>query len=159
MSVPKLSREDFINVVRNAPLVSIDLVLRNSRGEVLLGLRRNEPAAGFWFVPGGSIRKGERLDDAYERVAKDELGVKLSRRDARLLDVYEHLYDKNFTRMDGFGTHYVVLGYEARLDIDALKLPPERDDQNSSFKWMSVEELLDSPDVHQNTKLYFTSIA
>jgi hypothetical protein len=56
-----LNRSDFHSVVRLAPLVSIDLIIRNARGEVLLGLRNNEPAKGLFFVPGGIIRKQERL--------------------------------------------------------------------------------------------------
>ena len=40
----RLSREDFLTVVRLAPLVSLDLVVTNPRGEVLVGLRTNRPA-------------------------------------------------------------------------------------------------------------------
>jgi len=49
-------------------LVSIDLIIRNARDEVLLGLRSNEPAKGFYFVPGGMIRKGERLGEAFASI-------------------------------------------------------------------------------------------
>jgi colanic acid biosynthesis protein WcaH len=155
MAKPKLPQEDFIEVVRNTPLVSIDIVARSKRGEVLLGLRKNEPAKGYWFVPGGSIRKNELLDEAYERITRDELGARLLRKDARLLGVYEHIYDTNFAGIDGFGTHYVVIGYEATLDMEAEALPSDRDDQNAGFKWMGVEELLAARDVHRNTKIYF----
>ena len=36
-----LSPDDFHSVVRLAPLVSIDLIIRNAYGQVLLGLRNN----------------------------------------------------------------------------------------------------------------------
>ncbi len=52
-----LSREDFATVVRSTPLVSIDLLVENRRGEYLLGRRNNRPAQGFWFVPGAGFRK------------------------------------------------------------------------------------------------------
>jgi len=48
-----LSQEDFATVVRSTPLISIDLVVENERGEFLLGQRTNRPAQGYWFVPGG----------------------------------------------------------------------------------------------------------
>ena len=47
-----------------ATLVSTDLIIRNARGEVLLGLRNNEPTKELFFVPGGIIRKQERLHEA-----------------------------------------------------------------------------------------------
>jgi hypothetical protein len=46
-----LSQEDFATVVRSTPLISIDLIVENERGEFLLGKRTNRPAQGFWFVP------------------------------------------------------------------------------------------------------------
>ena len=65
-----LSPDDFHSVVRLAPLVSIDFIIRNARGEVLLGLRNNEPAKGFYCVPGGIILKQERLHEAFARILK-----------------------------------------------------------------------------------------
>jgi len=53
----RLGREEFLEVVERAPLVSIDLIVRRGDGLVLLGRRTNEPAKDFWFVPGGRIYK------------------------------------------------------------------------------------------------------
>ena len=53
-----LSKEDYLRVVRDAPLVSVDLIVRDAQGLVLIGLRQNRPAQGSWFVPGGVIRAG-----------------------------------------------------------------------------------------------------
>ena len=44
MSGHRLSTQDFLTVVRLAPLVSLDLVVLNHRGQVLVGLRTNRPA-------------------------------------------------------------------------------------------------------------------
>ena len=46
-----LELETFKTVVASTPLVSIDLIVRNRQGQVLLGLRTNRPAQGGWFVP------------------------------------------------------------------------------------------------------------
>ena len=54
-----LDEGTFKSVIENAPLVSIDLVVKNSLGQYLFGYRTNRPAKGFWFVPGGRIHKGE----------------------------------------------------------------------------------------------------
>lgn len=57
--------EKFLQTVDATPLVAIDLIVPNQNGGYLLGHRVNKPAQGFWFVPGGRIRKNERLDDAF----------------------------------------------------------------------------------------------
>jgi colanic acid biosynthesis protein WcaH len=49
----KLPLTDFKKIVESTPLISIDLVVRNDQGSVLLGKRTNRPAQNFWFVPGG----------------------------------------------------------------------------------------------------------
>ena len=74
-----LDRESFLEVVRLTPLISIDLVVRDPRGCLLLGLRNNRPAKDCWFVPGGRICKDERLDEAFRRIAHEELGLALER--------------------------------------------------------------------------------
>ena len=42
----RLPLSEFLEVVIRAPLVSIDLIVRDAAGRVLLGLRRNAPARG-----------------------------------------------------------------------------------------------------------------
>jgi len=152
MPVAPLSHADLARVIRLAPLVSIDLIIRNAHGEVLLGLRNNEPAKDFYFVPGGSIRKNERLADAFARILNAETGFAADFAEARLLGVYEHFYPNNRFGEDGYGTHYVVLGYEIeRGDISGLR----SDAQHSRLLWWKEVDLLASQRVHQNTKAYF----
>lgn len=142
-------------VVERTPLVSIDLIVRDAENRVLLGLRRNAPARGTWFVPGGVIRKNETLDAAYERVSRDELGQPLRRSDATFRGVHEHHYPDNFADAPGFGTHYVVLPYE--LHAPESLTPP--DEQHRDYRWFSVAQLLADPQVHRNTQDYFAGIA
>jgi len=147
----RLPQREFLEVVARAPLVSIDLIVRDATGRILLGLRRNAPARGYWFVPGGCVRKNETLDIAFGRITFDELGVTASRADARFLGVYEHFYDENAGDQPGFGTHYVVLGHA--LPSGMIVTPPP--EQHSEYRWLSVEGLLSDPQVHEYTKAYF----
>jgi len=147
-----LSAADFSTVIRSTPLVSIDLILARPDGAVLVGRRQNEPAKDFWFVPGGRIRKDERLDDAFRRLLKAETGLAGDRGGARLLGVYEHLYDTNALNEPGFGTHYVVLGYRIEVPADVTITG---DDQHGEFRWRLPADLLADPFVHANTKAYF----
>lgn len=148
-----LDKEIFRTVVRSAPLVSIDLVVINSQGQVLLGQRTNRPAQGFWFVPGGRILKNEAMAAAFLRLSKAELGFASELGDAEFLGVYEHFYTDNFSGTD-FSTHYVVLGYRLVHDLDLNSLP---DAQHHSYRWFDIAELLASVQVHDNTKAYFLS--
>lgn len=70
-----LNVDDFMTVVRLTPLISIDLIVTDGNRRVLVGHRRNRPAQGTWFVPGGRVDKDESLDAAFKRVVSNELGV------------------------------------------------------------------------------------
>ncbi len=152
MPPARLNHADLQTVVRLAPLVSIDLIIRNPCDQVLLGLRNNEPAKGFYFVPGGMVLKNERLADAFARILKDETNCDASIEHARLKGAYEHFYGNNRFGAAGFGTHYVVLGYELRM-TEGTAL--QRDCHHSELRWWPQSELLASPAVHDNTKAYF----
>jgi colanic acid biosynthesis protein WcaH len=148
-----LSEVDFLTVVRLAPLVSIDLIVTDGNRHILVGRRRNRPAQGTWFVPGGRIAKDESLDVAFTRIAHNELGVaSMARSGSRFFGVYEHRYDDNFSGAGGFGTHYVVLAYALTLSATAAI---GRFDQHSEYQWLLRDELLARDDVHENTKAYF----
>ena len=148
-----LPTQIFLNVIDATPLVAIDLIIENETGGYLLGRRVNKPAQGFWFVPGGRIRKNEHLDDAFRRIANEELGcADLKRADADLLGVYEHFYDDNFSDQPGISTHYVVLGYKLRGTIELARLPNL---QHTAYRWATAEEIAIDATVHLNTQAYF----
>ena len=150
-----LSHDELRQVVRLAPLIAIDLIIRNAQGEVLLGLRNNEPAKGWYFVPGGIVLKNEPLRGAFARILERETALAGRIDDARCLGVYEHFYAANRFGEAGYGTHYVVLGYAlACADAGAIR----RDDQHSELRFWPEAELLASPDVHHNTKAYFPAM-
>lgn len=146
-----LDKEQFLNVVKCTPLVSIDLIVRSRKGAVLMGLRLNDPASGYWFVPGGIISKNETLDAAFLRITKAELGEPISIDNGRLMGAFTHLYDTNFAMEPGVGTHYVVLAYELQTSIDLKDLP---DEQHSNYRWIHQDDELEK--VHENSTVYFS---
>jgi colanic acid biosynthesis protein WcaH len=146
------SNQHWLEVIQRAPLVSIDLILRDEQGRVLLGLRTNRPAQNTWFVPGGVIRKNETLDQAFARIAATELALTLTREQARFKGVYQHFYDDNFAGEPGIATHYVVLAYELTVPSLLAKGPL---DQHRDLRLYTPDEVLSDPAVHQNTRAYF----
>lgn len=144
----------FKTIIKHTPLVSIDLVIQNNFGDVLLGLRNNRPAQGFWFVPGGRILKDESMVEAFKRLTLNELGVEFEISQAKLIGPYEHFYVDNITG-ENFSTHYIALGY--RLVVDELPNLPKA--QHCDYKWLSVEELLLDSNVHKHIRWYFDKTA
>ena len=147
-----LDDEEFSKIVRLAPLVSIDLIIRDPDRKVLVGVRNNEPAKNFYFVPGGRVRKDETLEAAFVRILAAETGCSVDFKEARFLGVYQHMYPNNRFGHPGYGTHYVILAYELNLSRrPAIVL----DAQHLVAEWMDEAELRAAPDVHPNTKAYF----
>ena len=142
----RLGSEEFKNVVKNAPLVSIDFIMENG-GKVLLGRRVNPPAKDYWFTIGGRIYKNETIKDAIKRILKEELGY-TKETNPEFVGVFEHFYDTGYK---GTPTHYVNLAYKLK-DIELGELPRA---QHSRYRWFGVEELLNATDVHEYVKDYF----
>ena len=154
---PFLQEDVFGLIVESTPLVSMDLVLQSSSQKVLLGKRLNRPAQNFWFVPGGRMYKNETLDEAFTRIALDELCLKVVRCDDKFLGVFEHFCPDSQFGLDlkDPSTHYVVLGHEILLkDEDSLNLTEK---QHTTYRWWDIMDLMNSDEVHPHTKDYFLS--
>ena len=150
-----LEKDIFTTVIRSTPLVSIDLIVEDSQGNVLLGMRNNRPAKGYWFVPGGRILKDETMQAAFTRLTETELGVKLKLNDATFIGPYQHFY-QDYVFGDDVSTHYVVLAYRIVVGREELALPRE---QHSQYKWFTKKEISECPNVHVHSKWYFNSAA
>ena len=139
-----LDDQTFKTVIDSAPLVSIDIFLRKGY-QVLLGKRINKPAQGYFFSIGGRVRKDETIKEAMARIVSDELNIAL-KSTLTFIGVFEHFYDDGV--YEGVSTHYVNLAYEYQTE-EVLELPM---DQHSEYRWFSIEELLNSNQVHAYVK-------
>jgi colanic acid biosynthesis protein WcaH len=76
-------------ITEHMPIASVEAVL--TRDEGLLFLRRkNPPAKGEWWLPGGRIRKGESLEQALRREVKEETGLEVT--SYKLVNVYSRVF-------------------------------------------------------------------
>jgi len=137
----------FKTVVDSTPLISIDILLKKG-GKVLLGKRVNKPAQGYFFSIGGRINKNETIDNAMARIARNELNIELKLK-PKFIGVFEHFYDDSI--YNDVLTHYVNLAYKYEVD-EISNLPTE---QHSEYQWFTIDELLESKQVHKYTKDYF----
>ena len=56
------------------PVLTVDIVIAHE-GKFLLLKRAIAPAKGQWWTPGGRVLKGEKLEEAARRKAKEETGI------------------------------------------------------------------------------------
>ena len=157
MAPKRLEKKEFLEVLDRTKLVAIDLVVKDPNERILVGFRVNEPAKGTWFVPGGRIMKDETLEEAFERISEEEIGIKHSISEARLLGPFSHDYENNFYLEPGITTQYIVLAFELRLNNDKK---PKNKNQHSAFEWISLEEVDSSKsniasNIHPNSLAYF----
>lgn len=157
LSTGYLSSNDLRTAIGLVPLVSLDLVISDTLGRVLVGFRLNSPARGTWFTPGGRIRKGEGLGAAMLRIAMVELGMpkegaSVVVQRALLMGAWDHFYpDAAFSPT--VNTHYVNLPYAASLseaEVNALNLPVG--EQHGHWQWLPLAQAADT--VHEHVKPY-----
>ena len=150
-----LSIGDFEQIVKNAPLFALDLVVLNDQNEVLVGRRINAPAKGWWFVLGGRVFKNETLSEAFKRISRDELGVSLNFSQAQLLGLYEHFYEDSFFSKE-ISTHYINATHVIRCDSESLNLPVNQ--QHNNYRWVSVNDLSFDDGVHKYSKVFLAEL-
>ena len=83
------------------PKVAVGAICRKD-GKIVLLRRAIEPAFGKWVFPGGYVDRGESLEDAALREAREEIGVEV--RLTRLVNVYSYT-----------GRPVIVVVYEAEV--------------------------------------------
>ena len=133
-----LELDSFENIVKFTPLVAIDLCILNEENEILLGKRVNPPAKNYFFVPGGRIRKGEKISNAIRRILKDEVNFEINNQNldmVNLIGVFEHFYDDNFYGNKLFKTHYVVLAYLFHFKMLKKLATKKVKDQHEYYIW------------------------
>lgn len=69
-----IPQKTYDTILKNVPIACVDIAIV-ADGRVLLVKRKDKPAMGQWWVPGGRILKGEMMREAAARKAREEVGV------------------------------------------------------------------------------------
>ena len=150
----KLEDQEFLQLIKLAPLFSIDLVVVNNRRELLVGKRVNSPAKDWWFVPGGRVYKDETLKNAFSRITTSELGMGYDITKCQPLGIYEHFYDVCML-CESTSTHYINTPYLILVNESEIRAPKV---QHHSYRWVSLDEVDQDPLIHKNSKLFTPSL-
>lgn len=57
------------------PLLTVDAVVTDENGKIILIRRKNTPFQGSWALPGGFVEYGETVEKAILREVKEETGI------------------------------------------------------------------------------------
>jgi len=109
-------------IIKNVPILCVDVAIRHDR-KLLLIKRLQPPLQGEWWVPGGRVFVGEKLEDAARRKLKDETNLVAQK--LKQINAYETMFDKSSTEFgDGLhAPHTVNVLFLADVeDITTLRL-------------------------------------
>ena len=90
-----LPDEDYKKVLSTVPIVCVDCLVLNEKGEFLLIRRNNQPLKGEYWVPGGRVYKNEKLFSAVYRKMLDEIGVEV--KIVRLIGFFEEFFPSSIS--------------------------------------------------------------
>jgi ADP-ribose pyrophosphatase YjhB (NUDIX family) len=90
------------------PQVVVGTIIETSDSRIVLVRRSIEPGYGKWVFPGGYVDRGERLETAAVREAKEESGLTI--RIERLVNIYSYT-----------GRTPVIVIYAARVEEGELE--------------------------------------
>ncbi len=123
----KIPQPLYDEIIKNLPIVCVDVLIWHL-DSYLLVRRKNEPALGQLWFPGGRVQLNEYGENTALRVAKEEVGLDCKVR--KSLGVYETIFNQG--PIEGFGIHTVNLCYLLHATSNKVKL----DDQSSEFLWI-----------------------
>ena len=123
----RIPKEKYLRLVADLPILCVDVIIKNTKGEHLLLKRSNPPRENQWWVIGGRVLKGESLEKAAIRKIKEEVGLKVK----GLIPVgyYEEVYGQGpFGRKGSY--HPVSIVFSAVVNTrQKVRL------DNQSSKW------------------------
>ena len=120
----------YSGMIKALPILCVDVIIRNNKGEYLLIRRANEPLKNQWWVVGGRVLKGERLEKAAIRKVRQEIGLVV--KSVQPIGFYEDVFKKN-NHCESF-LHSVSVVFSAKIgQHQKIKL----DAQSLSFKFSS----------------------
>ncbi len=116
--------------MKNHPILSIDLIIQNAEGRILLGKLTEKWQDGekyLWGLPGREVAFRESLRVCAERNIKEELGIEL-------ISAQAVCVNSNF----GYGNHYVAVGILAIARGNPVNKKPE---DWTEWKWFATYRL------------------
>lgn len=126
--------ELYRQIVEVMPIPSVDLIVVNDGGQVLLAKRTNEPGQGYWWFPGGRVHFLETRLQASRRKLKEECGLESGQ--IIELGTYDVIVERSdeAKKLHGITTLFcIMVGSRVNYILDS---------QNSEADWRLPNEWL-----------------
>ena len=107
------SSEEFKEIYSKVPRLCVDLVIKIPEG-IVLSLRSIPPYKGSWHFPGGTVLFREKVKDAIQRVAMEEIGISVK---IHKFLGYIEFFDEEKERGFGYSVSMAFLCHLAGTDI------------------------------------------
>lgn len=127
-----LSDEDYDFIYSRAPRICIDLLVKNSKGEVLLTKRDIEPYKDHWHFPGGRVKFRETIAEAIRRIAKAELGETIQGDNFPKVGVCEFLEEEQ----KGQPRHSISIVHELVI-FSSVEIELKLDNQAKEYRFFN----------------------
>lgn len=138
MKVPtkKIPEKIYERVIAIMPILTIDILLKDSvEDKFILLLRNNPPLKNKLWTPGGRIFKNENFNEAASRKIEEELGIKISPEKFSFKGVLDFRSSKHrFNRVKN-GLQTVSMIYECTETVNTKNI--SIDSQSKTFELSS----------------------
>ena len=111
-----LGQELFLFASTLMPVVNVDLLVFNARGEILMSWREDDHCGQGWHIPGGCLRLGESFSERLQKTALAELGTSV-RCAPRAVGAYELFirFRREKLADQRERSHFITLPFACRL--------------------------------------------
>lgn len=126
-----IPQEEYDKILSTMPILCVDLMILFN-GKCLLLKRKNEPAKGQYWFPGGRIYKMETIKDAALRKAKKE--VNLDCRFQEIVSIEESMFKRN----GNMATDVHTVNICCKLVADSIS-KISLDGQHDYHVWVTID--------------------
>jgi colanic acid biosynthesis protein WcaH len=144
--IPDNLYKDFVDLM---PIPTVDVIIFDQDGKTLLAKRSKKPAKGQLYTVGGRVLKNETRVEAAVRILKNELGVSVEPEALKFEGAIDEIFEDSI--YDGVNSHCINSFYSLLVPY-SQDLGFELDSQHDEYQWLGVEELTNSPDIHEIAK-------
>lgn len=111
-----LGEELFLQISSLVPIVNVDLLVYNDKGQFLLTKRDDPHCGNGWHVPGGCIRFKETCEERIRKVAQKELGISqlsIEKEPIKVFEIIEHEHRPIENQNER--AHFITLVYKCHV--------------------------------------------
>ena len=134
------STEEFKKIYSKTPRLCVDLIINTPKG-IVLSLRSIEPYKGEWHFPGGTVFYKEKIVDAIDRVALEEVGITV--RVEKLLGYIEYPSEDRKGRGFGYTVSMAFLCSAGSMDF----IPSEESSEIRVFRNLPAKLIKEQKDI------------